>query len=118
LRVNPFFKTGVQFIQISPALNKEREFVETIIGLPVIKTVVERAHSILEYKKDHTQIFMLRFVCKLFFLFPKFKQLTIQSSYLIKLPSFVREILNPALARASTLSDNSTVLNDLVLQFK
>jgi hypothetical protein len=117
LRVNPFFKTGVQFIRTSPALNKEREFVKTIIGLPVIKTVVERAQSILEYKKDHTQILMLRFVCELFF-FPKYKQLTIQSSYLIKLPSFVREILNPALARASTLSDDSTVLNDLVLQFK
>jgi hypothetical protein len=30
----------------------------------------------------------------------------------------VREILNPALARASTLSDDSTVLNELVLQFR
>jgi len=30
----------------------------------------------------------------------------------------VREILNPALAKASTLRDDSTVLNDLVLQFK
>jgi hypothetical protein len=39
-------------------------------------------------------------------------------SYLIKLASFVREILNPALPRASTLSDDSTVLNDLVLWFK
>lgn len=45
-------------------------------------------------------------------------QLTPQSSYLIKLASFVREILNPALARASTLSDDSTVLNELVLQFR
>jgi hypothetical protein len=44
--------------------------------------------------------------------------LTIQSSYLIKLASFAREILNPALARASNLSDDSTVLNELVLPFK
>lgn len=36
--------------------------------------------------------------------------------YLIKSTSFDREILNPALARASTLSDDSTVLNVLVLK--
>jgi hypothetical protein len=30
----------------------------------------------------------------------------------------VREILNPALAKASTLRDASTVFDDLVLQFK
>lgn len=36
--------------------------------------------------------------------------------YLIKPTSFDREILNPALARASTLSDASTVLKDLVLK--
>ena len=36
--------------------------------------------------------------------------------YLIKLTNFDREILNPALAIASTLSDASTVLNDLVLR--
>lgn len=33
------------------------------------------------------------------------------------LPSFVRDILNPALATASTRSDDSTVLKDLVLRF-
>jgi hypothetical protein len=36
--------------------------------------------------------------------------------YLIKSTSFDLEILNPALARASTLNDASTVLNDLVLK--
>jgi len=45
-------------------------------------------------------------------------QFTRTSPALIKLASFVREILNPALAKASTLRDDSTVLNDLVLQFK
>jgi hypothetical protein len=45
-------------------------------------------------------------------------QLTPQNSYLIKLASFVREILNLALARASTLSDDSTVLNELVLHLR
>lgn len=36
--------------------------------------------------------------------------------HLISSANFDRDILNPALARASTLSDASTVLNDLVLQ--
>lgn len=40
----------------------------------------------------------------------------IWKSYLIKTASFDRDILNPALARASTLNDASTDLNDLVLQ--
>jgi hypothetical protein len=37
---------------------------------------------------------------------------------LIMATSFEREILNPALATASTLSDASIVLNDFVLQNK
>lgn len=36
--------------------------------------------------------------------------------YRIRSTSFDREILNPALAIASILSDNSMALNDLVLQ--
>lgn len=42
-------------------------------------------------------------------------QFTRTSLLLIKSTSFDLEILNPALARASTLNDASTVLNDLVL---
>lgn len=38
--------------------------------------------------------------------------------YLIKAAIFVREILNPALAIASSLSDDSTVLKDLVLSWE
>lgn len=39
-----------------------------------------------------------------------------KKSHLIKSTSFEREILNPALATASTRNDASMALNDLVLQ--